>query len=140
MLFAQELGDAGDDDGVGSGEDGEADAVDVFLDGGGDDHLGGLAEAGVDDLHAGVAEGAGDDLCAAVVAVEAGLGDKDADWGGVRHLLWEYTWAGAGLASHPSHKTKALWMGHPGVVSSHPSGARTGNLKCTSRSSACGEG
>ncbi len=73
--------DAGDDDVVSAGEDGEADAVDVFLDGGGDDHLGGLAEAGVDDLHAGVAEGAGDDFCAAVVAVEAGFGYEDADWG-----------------------------------------------------------
>ncbi len=79
LLFAQECGDARDDDVVGAGEDGEADAVDVFLDGGGDDHLGGLAEAGVDDLHAGIAEGAGDDFCAAVVAVEAGLGDEDAD-------------------------------------------------------------
>ena len=78
-------GDAGDDDVVGAGEDGEADAVDVFLDGGGDDHLGGLAEAGVDDFHAGVAEGAGDDFGAAVVAVEAGFGDEDADgWRG-RH-------------------------------------------------------
>ena len=45
-----------------------------------DDHLRGLAEAGVDDLHAGVAEGAGDDFGAAVVAVESGLGDEDADW------------------------------------------------------------
>jgi hypothetical protein len=79
ILFAEESGDAWDDDVVGSGEDGEADAVDVLLDGGGDDHLGGLTEAGVDDLHASVAKGAGDDLCAAVVAVEAGLGDEDAD-------------------------------------------------------------
>jgi len=75
----EQLGYAGDDDVVRAGEDGEADAVDVLLDGGGDDHLGGLAEAGVDDLHAGVAEGAGDDLGAAVVAVEAGFGDEDAD-------------------------------------------------------------
>ena len=50
-------------------EDGEADAIDVLLDGGGDDHLGSLAEAGVDDLHTSIAEGAGDDLGAAVVAV-----------------------------------------------------------------------
>src|SRR5258707_207740 len=66
------------------GEDGEADAVDVLLDGGRDDHFGGLTEAGVDDLHASVAEGSGDDLCAAVVAVEAGFGDEDAD-GGLIH-------------------------------------------------------
>ena len=60
---------------MGSGEDGEADAVDVLLDGGGDDHLGGLTKAGVDYLHSGVAEGAGDDFGAAVVAVEAGFCD-----------------------------------------------------------------
>ena len=61
--------DTGNDDVVGSGEDGQADAVDVLLDGGGDDHLGRLAQAGVDDFHAGIAEGAGDDLCTAVMAV-----------------------------------------------------------------------
>ncbi len=85
VLGFEELVDAGDDGVVGAGEDGEADAVDVFLDGGGDDHLGGLAESGVDDFHAGVAEGAGDDFCAAVVAVEAGFGYEDADWGGAGH-------------------------------------------------------
>ena len=81
VLGAKELGDAGDDGVVGAGEDGEADAVDVFLDGGGDDHLGGLAEAGVDNLHACVTESSGDDLGAAVVAVKTGLGDEDADGG-----------------------------------------------------------
>ena len=86
----QEFVDAGDDGVVGAGEDGEADAVDVLLDGGGDDHLGGLAEAGVDDLHAGVAEGAGDDFGAAVVAVEAGFGDEDADWCGSGHRCEVY--------------------------------------------------
>ena len=91
LLFAEELRDARDDDVVGAGEDGEADAVDVLLDGGGDDHLGGLAEAGVDDLHASVAEGAGDDFRAAVVAVEAGFGDEDADWWSLGHE-GEYTW------------------------------------------------
>ena len=80
-LLAEERGDAGNDDVMGSGEDREADAVDVLLDGGGDDHLGGLAEAGVDDLHAGVAKGARYDLRAAVVAVETGLGYEDADGG-----------------------------------------------------------
>jgi hypothetical protein len=65
---------------VGAGENREADDVDVFLDGGGGDHLRGLAEAGVDDFHAGVAEGAGDNLGAAVVAVEAGLGDQYANF------------------------------------------------------------
>src|SRR5262249_51945998 len=40
--------------------------------------LGGLEQARVDDLEAGVAQGARDHLGAAVVPVEAGLGDDDA--------------------------------------------------------------
>src|SRR5882757_5881632 len=74
-FFAQEIHELRADSVVGAGEDGEADNVDVFLYRGGGDHLRGLPEAGVDDFHAGVAEGAGNDLGAAVVAVEAGLGD-----------------------------------------------------------------
>ena len=50
--------------------------------GGLDDLLRRLVQAGVDDLHAGVAQRAGDDLGAAVVPVEAGLGDDDADAAG----------------------------------------------------------
>jgi hypothetical protein len=65
---------------VSTGQDGEADYVHVFLDGGGGDHLGGLAEAGVDDFHAGIAQGAGDYLRAAVVAVQAGLGNQHSDF------------------------------------------------------------
>ena len=42
-----------------------------------DDLLRRLAQAGVDDLHAGVAQRARDDLGAAIVAVEARLGDDD---------------------------------------------------------------
>ena len=76
---AQELDDLGDQRHVGAGEDREADRVGVLLDHGRGDLLGRLVQAGVDDLHAGVAERAGDDLGAAVVAVEAGLGDDDAD-------------------------------------------------------------
>ena len=45
----------------------------------GRDHLGRLVQAGVDDLVAGVGERARDDLGAAVVAVEPGLGDEDAE-------------------------------------------------------------
>ena len=74
-FFVEELHELRADGVVGAGEDGEADDVDVFLDGGGGDHLGGLAQAGVDDFHAGVAEGAGDDFGAAVVAIETGFGD-----------------------------------------------------------------
>ena len=66
----------------------QADDVHVFLQRGFGDHLGRLAQAGVDDLHAGVAQGAGDDLGAAVVAVEAGLGDQDTDFAiGFGHCL-----------------------------------------------------
>ena len=65
-----------------SGEDAEADAVDVFLNRGVDDHLRRLAKTGVNDFHTGVAESAGDDFGAAIVAVESGLGYEDANWGG----------------------------------------------------------
>ena len=60
------------------GEHREADQVGVLLDRGLDDLLGRLVQAGVDDLVAGVAQRAGHDLGAAVVAVEAGLADHDA--------------------------------------------------------------
>ena len=61
-------------------QDRQADHVGVFLQRRRDDLLGRLAQAGVDDLHAGVAQRAGDHLGAAVVAVEAGLGDDDSDF------------------------------------------------------------
>ena len=64
---------------VRAGQHRKPDRVDVLLDGGRRRSLRGLVQAGVDDLHAGVAQRPGDDLCAAVVAVEAGLGDDDAD-------------------------------------------------------------
>ncbi len=75
----QQLDDARDERHVRAGEDREADGVGVLLDHGRGDLLGRLVEAGVDHLHAGVAQRAGDDLGAAVVPVEAGLGDDDAD-------------------------------------------------------------
>ena len=68
------------------GKNRQSDHVDIFLQGGVDDHLRGLAQAGVDDLHAGIAQGAGDHFGAAVVAVQAGLGDQHADLLLVRHL------------------------------------------------------
>lgn len=60
-------------------EDRESDAVHVFLQGGGDDHLGRLAQAGVDNFHARVAQGASHDASTAVVAVQAGFGHQNAD-------------------------------------------------------------
>jgi len=74
-FFVEEFHELGADGVVRAGENGKADHVDVFLDGGGGDHLGGLAQAGVDDLHASVAQGASDNFCAAVVAVQPRLGD-----------------------------------------------------------------
>ena len=85
-LFAEQGCDAGNDDVVSAREDGESDAVDVFLDGGGDDHLWRLAEASVDDFHAGIAKGPGNDLGPAVVAIEARLRYEDSDWR-IRHAV-----------------------------------------------------
>ena len=65
---------------VGAGEDADADHVHIFLGGGGGHLVGRDPHAEIDHLHAGVAEGAGDDLYAAVVAVQAELGEEDAGW------------------------------------------------------------
>ena len=78
-LLAQQLDDARHERHVGAGEDRQPDGVGVLLDDGLDDLLGRLVQARVDHLHARVAQRAGDDLRAAVVAVEAGLGDDHAD-------------------------------------------------------------
>ena len=75
---AQAVDDPRDERHVGSREDRDPDRVGVLLDRRLDDLLGSLMEAGVDHLHAGIAQGARDDLGAAVVSVEAGLGDDDA--------------------------------------------------------------
>ena len=74
-FLMEEFHELGADGVVRAGKDGEADDVDVFLDGGGGDHLRGLAQAGVDHFHSGVAQGTGDDFRAAVVTVQARLGD-----------------------------------------------------------------
>ena len=63
---------------VRAGKNREADDVHVFLHRRRSDHLRRLAQPGVDHFHAGVAQRARDDLCAAVVAVEAGLGNQHA--------------------------------------------------------------
>lgn len=75
-FVAEEFHQLGADGVMRAGEDREADHVDVFLDGGGGDHLWSLAQAGVHDFHAGVAQGPGDYFCAAVVAIEARLGNQ----------------------------------------------------------------
>ena len=86
IVALQLLDDEREERHVRAGEDREADAVGVFLDRGLHDLLGRLEESGVDDLHARVAQGSRDDLCAAIVAVEAGLSDDDAQRS-VVHLL-----------------------------------------------------
>ena len=72
------LDDLGDQRHVRPREQGQADRVGVLLQGCLGDLFGGLEQARVDHLEAGIAQGAGDDLGAAVVAVQAGLGDDDA--------------------------------------------------------------
>jgi len=62
---------------VSPGEHGQADRVDVFVNGGGGDGLWGLEQTGVDDFVAGVAQDPGNDLDPPVVAVEPDLGDQD---------------------------------------------------------------
>ena len=79
--LAQQLEDARHQGHVGAAEDAEAEPVGVLVGDGADDGLRRLPQAGVDDVHAGVAQGAGHDLDAAVVAVEADLGEHDADGG-----------------------------------------------------------
>src|SRR3990170_5838706 len=70
------------------GKDREPDGIDVLLQRGVGDHLGGLPQAGVDDFHPGVAQGAGDDLRSSIMAIQAGLGNQDAQLlghrGGIR--------------------------------------------------------
>ena len=75
---------------VRAGEHREADQVGVLLDRGLDDLLGRLVQAGVDDLVAGVAQRPGHDLGAAVVPVEAGLGDHDAEPHGAEVMAAAY--------------------------------------------------
>ena len=60
-------------------EDGNADRVDVLLQGRRSNHLGCLSQASVNNFHAGVAQRAGNDFRAAIVAVETGFRDDDSD-------------------------------------------------------------
>ena len=72
---------------MGAREDAHPQHVHVLLDGGGHDLLRRPVEARVDDVHPSVAERAGHHLGAAVVAVEADLGDQDPDGLGHRPPL-----------------------------------------------------
>src|SRR3989475_4490797 len=75
----QELLDAWEQGKVGAREDGQADDVDVFLNRGLRDHLGGLVQPRVDDLHTRVAQRGRHDRRPAVVPIQALLGDQDPD-------------------------------------------------------------
>ena len=77
--FLQRVDDRGEERVVRAAHDREADRVDVLLHRRRGDHLGRLVQAGVDDLEARVAQRPRDDLGAAVVPVEARLGDEDAE-------------------------------------------------------------
>src|SRR4051794_11251988 len=79
VLLLEEVDDLRHERHVRAGEDRQADGVGVLLQRGLDDLLRRLVQAGVDDLHPCVAQRAGDDLRPAIVPVEPGLGDDDAD-------------------------------------------------------------
>lgn len=81
MLFTEQLHDARYDRTVRSGENGQSDDLNVFLQRRAHDHFGSLAQAGVNHFHARIAEGAGNYLDATVVSVEAGFGYKHPDPG-----------------------------------------------------------
>ena len=59
-----------------TGQNGEPDNVDVFLNRSAHDLLRRLAETGIDHFHPGVAQRAGDDFDAAVMSVKPRLGEK----------------------------------------------------------------
>ena len=75
-LLLELAADLGHERHVRARQDRQADDVHVLLERCRDDHVGRLAEARVDDLEALVTQAAREDLRAAVVAVEARLGDQ----------------------------------------------------------------
>src|SRR5437870_5395160 len=79
LPLLQELHDLGEGGHVRSAQAGEPNRIDVLLDRGLDDILRGLPQARVDDLHPRVAQRPGYDLRPAIVTVQSGLGDEDAD-------------------------------------------------------------
>ena len=61
---------------VSSRKNGKPDDVDIFLNGGGCDHLGGLAKSGINDFHPSIAQRARNNLSPAVVPIKARLGNQ----------------------------------------------------------------
>ena len=62
-----------------AGQDAHADHVDILLNRCLDDFLRRTVQAGVNHIHAGIAQGAGDDFDAAIMPVQADLGDENAN-------------------------------------------------------------
>ena len=96
-----------------AGQHRQPDAVGVLLHRGLDDLLRRLVQAGVDDLHAGVAQRPGDDLGPAVVPVQAGLGDDDADAAGAGHVAERTAACAVGRATG---RSRCCDRRHPAAV------------------------
>src|SRR4030095_10572017 len=107
-LVVQQLQHALEEIVVGAGQHAESDGVGVLLHRGGHDLLGRLVQPGVDDLEAGVTQRARHDLGPAIVAVEPGLGDDDADRAGGAHVC-------ASSASRNRSPTAWIWARSPGT-------------------------
>ena len=82
----EKLQDARHERHVCAAEDAQSEPVRVFVGNGSHDRFGSLPQAGVNDLHSGIAQGAGDDFDAAVVAVEADLGENDTNGSVIGHF------------------------------------------------------
>src|SRR5262249_36242679 len=74
LVLLEQVHHARNDRVVRAGEDRKSNYLNVFLQRGGHNHFGSLADACVDDLHASIAQCTGDNFGASVVPVEAGFG------------------------------------------------------------------
>ena len=101
----EQFADAREERHVRAAQDRQADDVDVFLHGGGRDHLRRLMQSGINDFHARVAERGGDDLRAAIVTVEAGLGNEYSNW---THNRYKATQGGEREATDDAFRIGAL--------------------------------
>jgi len=94
LVLLEQVHDARDDGIVCPGKDRQTDDLHIFLQRGAHNHFGRLPEARVNDFHAGVAQGSGNHFGAAIVAVEAGFGNQNANLrlsGHREHLTTERT-------------------------------------------------
>jgi hypothetical protein len=77
-LTAEQFADARKDGIMRAGEDGDANSVDVLLNGGAYNLFRRLPKAGIDYFHTGISQRARDNFGATVMAIKSGFGDKDA--------------------------------------------------------------